>query len=111
MFMKILTASAFAIGLATSAMAQSNNNVDSGASQPAAGGAPATVGTDGQVLANPSVDPSTTTQSTTGAAGDMNSNAAANCANGPQGAQAGAAAGGKAMGTDTTTVNDSNCGK
>ncbi|WP_214470004.1 hypothetical protein [Mesorhizobium sp. dw_380] len=99
MFMKILAASALAIGLATSAMAQSNsaNGTD---------GSGRSVTVDPNTPASPNtVDPAVT-NSTTGTPGDMNSNADKNCPTNPQGAQP------DANGNATApSVNDKNCGK
>ena len=109
MFMKILAASALTIGLATSAMAQSAG--DNGAN---GGGSGQSVTVDPKTPASPNpVDPDTvdpgTTNSTTGTAGDMNSNADQNCPASPQGAQADA--NGTSPGATSPTVNDNNCGK
>ena len=102
MFMKILAASAFTIALATSAMAQGNaaNGMDG------SGGSGQSVTVDPSTPASPNrVDPATT-NSTTIAPGDMNSNADRNCPTNPQGAQT------DANGNLTApTVNDNNCGK
>jgi hypothetical protein len=101
MFMKILAASAFTVALATSAMAQSagGNNADGN-------GSGQSITVDPNTPASPNtVDPGTT-NSTTGAMGDMNSNADQNCPTNPQGAQT------DANGNATApTVNDKNCGK
>ena len=102
MFMKILAASAFTVALATSAMAQSNsaNGTDG------SGGSGQSVTVYPTTPASPNtVDPATT-NSTTIAPGDMNSNADKNCPTNPQGAQT------DANGNATApTVNDKNCGK
>jgi len=100
MFMKILAASAFTVALATSAMAQNANGTDG------SGGSGQSVTVDPTTPASPNtVDPATT-NSTTIAPGDMNSNADQNCPTNPQGAQS------DANGNLTApTVNDKNCGK
>ena len=100
MFMKILAASAFTVALATSAMAQNANGTDG------SGGSGQSVTVDPTTPASPNtVDPATT-NSTTIAPGDMNSNADQNCPTNPQGAQS------DANGNLTApTVNDNNCGK
>ncbi len=102
MLMKILAASAFTIGLATAAMAQSAGGTDSG------GGSGKSV----VVTPNPAdpnaVDPSAT-YSTNGVNGALNSNADQNCPASPQGAQPDA--NGKSPGTVSPTVNDNHCGK
>ena len=100
MFMKILAASAFTVALATSAMAQNANGTDG------SGGSGQSVTVYPTTPASPNtVDPATT-NSTTIAPGDMNSNADQNCPTNPQGAQS------DANGNLTApTVNDKNCGK
>src|SRR2546430_277150 len=71
MLMKILAASALTIGLATSAMAQSNGTSGTDGS----GGSGRSVTVDPNTPASPNtVDPAVT-NSTTGTPGDMNSNA------------------------------------
>ncbi|AMY01285.1 hypothetical protein AB0V79_01900 [Mesorhizobium ciceri] len=105
MFMKILAASALTIGLATSAMAQSNGTSGTDGS----GGSGKSVTVDPNTPASPNtVDPGTT-NSTTAAPGATNSNADENCPAHPQGAQPDAS--GTSPGTTAPTVNDNHCGK
>ncbi|TJV41181.1 MAG: hypothetical protein E5Y02_19340 [Mesorhizobium sp.] len=104
MFMRILAASTLTIGLATSAMAQSN-----GTSGTDGAGSGRSVTVDPNTPASPNtVDPSVT-NSTTGTLDDMNSNADRNCPAHPQGAQPNA--NGMSPGTTAPTVNDNHCGK
>ena len=100
MLMKILAASALAIGLATSAMAQNAEGTGGGSGKSVV------------VTPNPAdpnaVDPSAT-YSTDGVNGALNSNADENCAASPQGAQPDAST--RSPGTVSPTVNDNHCGK
>ncbi|PDQ18927.1 hypothetical protein CN311_22045 [Mesorhizobium sanjuanii] len=105
MFTKILAASALAVGLATSAMAQS------------AGGNTAGTGSDKSVVVDPA-DPNPAapnavdfgiTNSIIGAPDGWNSNADQNCPLNPQGAQPDAS--NRVGGSVSPTVNDNHCGK
>jgi hypothetical protein len=112
MLMKILAASALAIGLATSALAQ---NMGAGAGNASDGaGAAATQGSGKTVVVPENVDPNPTYSIGGGGLNPnaMNSNADQNCPAGPQGASTDMPnASGKSPGSTAPTVNGHHCGQ
>ncbi|TIS53347.1 hypothetical protein [Mesorhizobium sp.] len=115
MLMKILAASALAIGLATSALAQNAGAGAGNASDGAGSGAAATAQGSGKTVVVPeNVDPNATYSIGGGVLNPnaMNSYADQNCPAGPQGADPSMPhAGSKPPGSAAPTVNGHHCGQ